>query len=104
LVVRAFNEERHIERLLEGVRHQTVRDVEVILVDSGSTDATAAIAAQYRAKVVHIPPAEFTFGRSLNRGLPRPTTWSSSPARTSTRSTRTGWSACSNLSKTRKWP
>jgi glycosyltransferase involved in cell wall biosynthesis len=69
LVVRAFNEERHIGRLLEGVRHQTVRDVGVILVDSGSTDATAAIAAQYGAKVVHIPPAEFTFGRSLNRGL-----------------------------------
>ncbi len=69
LVVRAFNEESHIGRLLEGVRHQTVRDVEVILVDSGSTDATAAIAAQYGATVVQIPPAEFTFGRSLNLGL-----------------------------------
>jgi rhamnosyltransferase len=69
LVIRAFNEERHIGRLLEGVRHQTVRDVEVFLVDSGSTDATAAIAAQYGAKVVHNLPAEFTFGRSLNMGL-----------------------------------
>jgi len=69
LVVRAFNEERHIGRLLEGVRRQTLRDVEVILVDSGSTDATAAIAAQYGARVVHIPPADFTFGRSLNLGL-----------------------------------
>lgn len=69
LVIRAYNEERHIERLLEGVRHQTVRDVEIILVDSGSTDATAAIAAQYGARVVHIPPAEFTFGCSLNLGL-----------------------------------
>jgi glycosyltransferase involved in cell wall biosynthesis len=69
LVVRAFNEEGHIGRLLEGVRHQTLRDVEVILVDSGSTDATAAIAAQYGAKVVHISPADFTFGRSLNLGL-----------------------------------
>jgi glycosyltransferase involved in cell wall biosynthesis len=29
LVVRAFNEERHIGRLLEGIRHQTVRDVDV---------------------------------------------------------------------------
>jgi glycosyltransferase involved in cell wall biosynthesis len=55
--------------LLEGVRHQTVQDVEVILVDSGSTDATEAIATQYGATVVHIPPAEFTFGRSLNLGL-----------------------------------
>ncbi|HEX7542031.1 MAG TPA: glycosyltransferase family 2 protein [Anaerolineales bacterium] len=69
LVIRAFNEEKHIGHLLEGVRHQTVRDVEVILVDSGSTDATAAIASQYGATVVYIPPAEFTFGRSLNLGL-----------------------------------
>ncbi len=69
LVVRAFNEEQHIGRLLEGVRRQTVREVELILVDSGSTDATAAIAAQYGARVMHIPPAEFTFGRSLNLGL-----------------------------------
>ncbi|MCX6038419.1 MAG: glycosyltransferase family 2 protein [Chloroflexi bacterium] len=69
LVVRAFNEERHIGRLLEGVRRQTMQNVEIILVDSGSTDATAAIAAQYGATVVHIPPAEFTFGCSLNLGL-----------------------------------
>ena len=69
LVVRAYNEEQHIGRLLEGIRHQTVQDVEVILVDSGSTDATAAIATQYGAKVVHVKPEEFTFGRSLNRGL-----------------------------------
>ncbi|MDP2974764.1 MAG: glycosyltransferase family A protein, partial [Anaerolineales bacterium] len=69
LVIRAYNEERHIGRLLEGVRHQTVKDVEVILVDSGSSDATATIAARYGAKVVHIRPQEFTFGRSLNLGL-----------------------------------
>jgi rhamnosyltransferase len=69
LVVRAYNEEKHIGRLLEGVRHQTVRDVEVLLVDSGSTDATAAIAARYGARIVHIDPQEFTFGRSLNLGL-----------------------------------
>ena len=69
LVVRAYNEEQHIGRLLEGVRHQTVQDVEVLLVDSGSTDTTVAIAARYGAKLVHIPPAEFTFGRSLNLGL-----------------------------------
>ncbi|MEW6094738.1 MAG: glycosyltransferase family 2 protein [Chloroflexota bacterium] len=69
LVIRAFNEEQHIGRLLEGVRRQTVQDVEIILVDSGSTDATTAIAAQYGASVVHIPPDEFTFGRSLNLGL-----------------------------------
>jgi rhamnosyltransferase len=69
LIIRAFNEERRIGRLLEGVKRQTVQDVEIILVDSGSTDATAAIASQYGATVVHVPPSEFTFGHSLNLGM-----------------------------------
>jgi rhamnosyltransferase len=69
LVIRAYNEEKHIGRLLEGISHQTVKDVEIILVDSGSTDATASIAARYGAKIVNIKPEEFTFGRSLNLGL-----------------------------------
>ncbi len=69
LVIRAYNEEAHIGRLLEGVEQQTVRDVEVILVDSGSTDRTVEIARQFGAHVLHIRPQEFTFGRSLNIGL-----------------------------------
>jgi glycosyltransferase involved in cell wall biosynthesis len=69
LVVRAFNEEHHIGQLLEGVRRQTIPEVEVILVDSGSTDSTAAIAVQHGATVVQIPPGEFTFERLLNLGL-----------------------------------
>ncbi|MFZ5910339.1 MAG: glycosyltransferase family 2 protein [Chloroflexota bacterium] len=69
LVVRAYNEEKHLGRLLEGVQHQSVKDVEVILVDSGSTDATVSIAESFGARVVHIAPVEFTFGRSLNFGL-----------------------------------
>jgi len=69
VVIRAYNEEQHIGRLLEGISHQTLKDVEVILVDSGSTDATASIAEHYGVKVVHIQPEEFTFGRSLNTGI-----------------------------------
>ncbi len=69
IVIRAYNEEKHIGRLLEGIRQQTVKDVEVILVDSGSTDSTVAIAESFGAKVVRIPSAEFTFGRSLNDGV-----------------------------------
>ncbi len=70
LVIRAYNEEKHIGRLLEGVMHQTLRDeCEIVLVDSGSTDATVAIASRYPVKIVHISPQEFTFGRSLNLGI-----------------------------------
>lgn len=73
LVIRAFNEEKYIGRLLEGVAHQTIKQVEIILVDSGSTDRTVNIARSYGAKVAHIEPQEFTFGRSLNLGIQQTT-------------------------------
>jgi len=69
IIIRAYNEATHLPRLLEGLRQQTVTDVEVILVDSGSTDATTSIAESFGARVVRIQPDEFTFGRSLNRGV-----------------------------------
>jgi glycosyltransferase involved in cell wall biosynthesis len=68
VVIRAYNEETHIARLLLGILHQTVREVEIILVDSGSTDATLAVAARYPVRVLHIAPSDFSFGRSLNLG------------------------------------
>jgi glycosyltransferase involved in cell wall biosynthesis len=69
VVIRAYNEAKHIGRLLIGIQKQTLPDVEVVLVDSGSTDDTVRIAKQFGAVVVHISPQEFTFGRSLNRGV-----------------------------------
>jgi glycosyltransferase involved in cell wall biosynthesis len=68
MVIRCHNEERHIGKLLTGIMQQTCRDVEVILVDSGSTDATLAIAQRFPVRVVTIRPEEFSFGRSLNAG------------------------------------
>ncbi len=69
VVIRAFNEKKHLGDLLDSIQQQTVRDIEIILVDSGSTDSTLAIAARFPVKVLHIKPGEFTFGRSLNLGL-----------------------------------
>lgn len=69
IVIRAYNEAKHLGRLLQGIAQQTVQDVEVILVDSGSTDATVDIARSFGARVVAISPQEFTFGRALNRGI-----------------------------------
>jgi rhamnosyltransferase len=64
IVIRAYNEEKHIWRLLEGIRHQTVKDVEIILVDSGSADSTVSVAESLGARIVRMPSAEFTFGQS----------------------------------------
>lgn len=68
LIIRAFNEEAHIGKLLTGVVEQTLPPSEIVVVDSGSTDATLAIAARFDPKIVNIRPEAFTFGRSLNLG------------------------------------
>ncbi len=69
IIIRAYNEARHLPRLLDGILQQTIANPQVILVDSGSTDGTLEAAARYPVQVVSIAPQEFTFGRSLNRGL-----------------------------------
>lgn len=70
VVIRSFNEERHIGRLLAGIAEQDHQPDEVILVDSGSTDATVSIARRFpNVRVVLIAPEEFSFGRALNRGI-----------------------------------
>ena len=69
IVIRAFNEEKHLGRLLEGISQQTIQNVQVILVDSGSTDNTVKIAIEKNVQIVSINPEDFTFGRSLNMGI-----------------------------------
>ncbi len=68
VVVRCFNEERHIGRLLDGILQQTVRGSQIVVVDSGSTDGTLEVVSRYPAEVIHVTPEEFSFGRALNRG------------------------------------
>lgn len=68
VVVRARDEARHIGRLLRAVRNQSYPAIEVILVDSGSTDETIELARPYIDTLVRIPPDDFSFGRALNVG------------------------------------
>ena len=69
IIIRCYNEEKHIGRLLQGIQQQNLKDVDIVMVDSGSTDRTLQIASRYPVRVVHIRPGEFTFGYSLNRGI-----------------------------------
>jgi glycosyltransferase involved in cell wall biosynthesis len=68
VIVRARNEAAMLGRLLAGIRLQDCGEVETVLVDSGSTDDTRAIAADAGCRVVDIPHASFTYGRALNVG------------------------------------
>jgi glycosyltransferase involved in cell wall biosynthesis len=69
VVIRTCNEAKYIGRLFTGIENQTIKDVEVIIVDSGSRDDTVTIAVENGAKVVSIDPESFSYGRSLNLGV-----------------------------------
>lgn len=47
-IVPAYNAERYIERCLDSLVFQTRQDIEIIIVDDGSTDSTPAILEKYR--------------------------------------------------------
>lgn len=71
IVFRALNEEKWLGEALKACLAQKLNpdtEIELILVDSGSTDNTIAIAQKHGCQVFHISKSEFTFGRSLNIG------------------------------------
>jgi glycosyltransferase involved in cell wall biosynthesis len=69
IIIRCYNEREHIGKLLYGIFKQRHDDLEVILVDSGSTDGTLEVAEQFPIEdIVYISPEEFSFGRALNMG------------------------------------
>lgn len=64
VIVPAYNAERWIERTLRSVAGQTHRALDVIVVDDGSTDATAAIADTFARD-----DARFRVVRQANGGV-----------------------------------
>lgn len=70
VIIRTLNEQMYLAELLQSVCSQAMNgiEVEVVIVDSGSTDSTLEIAKNYGARVTTINRKDFTFGRSLNIG------------------------------------
>lgn len=70
IVIRTLNEARYLRELLASIRAQTTEglEVETVVIDSGSTDGTQQIAAEFGCVLEHIRREDFSFGRSLNRG------------------------------------
>jgi len=74
IVIRAYNEAAELRRALESVKAQVFDgQMELVVVDNGSTDNTAAVAREFGAAVVTLPQQEFSYPKSLNVGIERAT-------------------------------
>lgn len=72
IIIRTKNEESLIDQTLSAIFEQEI-DVllEVIVVDSGSTDRTLDIVRRYPARFYEIEARDFSYGRALNYGAVR---------------------------------
>src|ERR1700750_1264630 len=64
VVVPIYNVEPYIAACRQSIARQTVRDLEVVMIDDGSTDGGAAIAARFAAH-----DERFTLVQQQTRGL-----------------------------------
>lgn len=65
IIIPARNEERRLPKLLNSIRYQTVKPLEVIVVNDDSSDATAEVAERYGAKVLNVKPPQGWLGKSF---------------------------------------
>jgi glycosyltransferase involved in cell wall biosynthesis len=67
VVMLSFNHEKYLAEAIESVLNQTVPDLELIIVDDGSTDNSVRIIKEYSAKDVRVKP----FFHENNLGISR---------------------------------
>ena len=74
IIVPIYNVEMYIEKCLETLVNQTLKDIEIILVNDGSKDGSAEIAKKYLKKypekIVYLEKENGGLSDSRNYGLP----------------------------------
>lgn len=69
-MIRTLNEAELIATCLDTLRRQrSGRDVDILVVDSGSTDGTVDIARSQGARVTELAPDDFDYSKALNLGI-----------------------------------
>lgn len=73
IIIPAYNEAKHLPNLLRSLENVLNFPAEIVVVDNGSEDKTAAIASQHGCKLVHVPQPSFpsvarNLGARFSRG------------------------------------
>ena len=72
VIIPVYNVEKYLRQCLDSVINQTLKDIEIICVDDGSTDGSGAILDEYaandgRIKVIH--KENGGYGKAMNVGM-----------------------------------
>lgn len=62
IIIPTYNAEYYLLKLLDSIQHQSIKDFELIIIDSSSQDNTLTIAKRYSNNVITIPQNEFDHG------------------------------------------
>lgn len=73
VVIPAFNAERYLTEAVQSVLEQGISDIEVLVVDDGSTDGTAALADEVGPPVTVVRQANGGIGSARNAAIARAT-------------------------------
>lgn len=72
VIIPIYNVEKYLRQCLDSVINQTLRDIEIICVNDGSTDSSLSILEEYKAKdarIKIIDKKNSGYGDSMNRGI-----------------------------------
>ena len=72
VVMPMYNQEKYIKKCIESVINQTLKDIEIIVVNDGSTDSSPDIIKKYAEKdrrIVFIDKPNTGYGNSVNIGM-----------------------------------
>ena len=72
ILVPCYNVEKYLEQCLDSIVNQTLKDIEIICINDGSTDSTLDIIKSYAKsdkRIVIIDKQNEGYGKSMNRGL-----------------------------------
>lgn len=72
VVMPMYNQEKYIKKCIESVINQTLKDIEIIVVNDGSTDSSPDVIKKYAEKdkrIVFIDKPNTGYGNSVNIGM-----------------------------------
>lgn len=72
VIIPAFNEEKYIKKCIDSILNQTLKDIEIVLVDDGSTDKTYEIMKYYDNNYDNVTAIQMNHGgvgKARNKGI-----------------------------------